>query len=190
MTSIPGSVLQEAGTPGGRWGFLGALGRSLGGWRSVLLGILAVAAAGTLLGVLWWLLAPTAVATVQGNQVLLEGHQELQVAQDGWFAVVLGTAGVLLGTLIALRPSRRPAVQAVVGAVALAVAATVAWRVGTWLGPSALVEQVRAGSRTPVTPLVLRTPAPLLLLGPLLFSLTRFVAALLIGDQGAAAPGR
>ena len=145
---------------------------------------------GVVLGIAWWWLAPTAVAQVQGSQVVLRGHQELQIAQDGWFAVVVAAAGVLLATVLALRPSRRPAAQALAAAAALAAASVVAWRVGIWLGPASFPDQVAAGTRAPVTPLVLRTPAPLLLLGPLLFSITRFTAAVLTGDQEAGAPDR
>jgi hypothetical protein len=153
-------------------------------------GVLAVVLGGAALGVAWWWLAPTAVARVQDGSVVLQGHQELQIAQDGWFAVVVCAAGVIVATVLALRHSRRPAVEAVLAAVGLAVAALIAWRVGTWLGPAPLLDQVRAGSTRPVTPLMLRTPEPLLLLGPLLFSLTRFVAALLTGDPGAGGRGR
>jgi hypothetical protein len=152
--------------------------------------VLAVLVGGAALGVAWWWLAPTAVARVEDGSVVLQGHQELQVAQDGWFAVVVCAAGVLVATVLAMRHSRRPAVEAVLAAVGLAAAALIAWRVGTWLGPAPLVDQVRAGSTRPVTPLVLHTPEPLLLLGPLLFSLTRFVAALLTGDPAVGGRGR
>jgi hypothetical protein len=153
-------------------------------------GAVTVVVGGALLGVAWWWLAPTAVARVQDGSVVLQGHQELQIAQDGWFAVVVCAAGVLVATVLAMRHSRRPAVEALLAAVGLAVAAFLAWRVGSWLGPAPLVDQVRAGSSSPVTPLVLRTPVPLILLGPLLFSLTRFVAALLTGDPVAGGRGR
>ena len=189
MSSIPGTVLQPAGDARGRRGPR----RPAGGGR--LAGATAAAAvgivlAGAAMGVLWWWLAPTARAQVQGGQIFLQGHQELQVAQDGWFAVVVGAAGVLLATVLALRPGPRPAVQAVVAAVGLALAALLAWRVGSWLGPGPLAEQVRAGATRPITPLALHTPQPLLLVGPLLFCFTRFVAALLTGDPAADAPNR
>lgn len=189
MSSIPRTVLQPAGDA--RRGRRQRGGPAAGAAARVAAAVvLGVAAGGALMGVAWRLLAPTARAQVQGGQIFLQGHQELQIAQDGWFAVVLGAAGVLLATVLALRPSRRPAVQAVTAAVALGLAALVAWRVGTWLGPEPLQEQVRAGTTRPVTPLALRMPAPLMLVGPLLFSLTRFVAALLTGDPAADEPGR
>jgi hypothetical protein len=188
VTSLPPTVLQLAG-PARRRGSRGAAGRQPA-WQLAAAGALAVVAGGALLGVAWWWLAPTAVARVEDGSVVLQGHQELQIAQDGWFAVVVSAAGVVLATVLALRHSRRPAVEALLAAVGLAVAAFIAWRIGSWLGPAPLVEQVRAGSREPVTPLMLRTPVPLLLLGPLLFSLTRFVAALLTGDPVAGGRGR
>jgi hypothetical protein len=185
VSSIPGTVLQPAGDARPR---RPAGGRHLAGTTAAA--ALGVVLAGAAMGVLWWWLAPTARAQVQGGQVFLQGHQELQVAQDGWFAVVVGAAGVLLATVLALRPGPRPAVQAVVAAVGVGLAALLAWRVGVWLGPAPLAEQVRAGVTRPLTPLALHTPLPLLLVGPLLFCLTRFVAALLTGDPAADAPDR
>ena len=40
------------------------------------------------LGLLWWRLAPTATTVVQDGGVYLQGHDELMVAQDGWFAIL------------------------------------------------------------------------------------------------------
>jgi hypothetical protein len=189
VSSIPGTVLQPAGDARrGR----GPRRRptAAGTARAAVAVVAGAVVGGAAMGLAWRLLAPTARAQVQGGQIFLQGHQELQVAQDGWFAVVVGAAGVLLATVLALRPSRRPAVQAVTAALALGLSALVAWRVGTWLGPEPLQEQVRAGTTRPLTPLALRMPQPLLLVGPLLFSLTRFVAALLTGDPAADEPGR
>jgi hypothetical protein len=160
-----------------------------GAGRAAVLTSLLVLAGGAAMAVAWWLLAPTAQARVQGGQVLLQGHQELQVAQDGWFVVVAGAAGVLVATVLALRPSRRPVAEALVAAVGLGLAGLLAWRLGSWLGPAPLVEQVRAGSSRPETPLALHT-ASVLFVAPLLFSITRFLGAVFTGDPAADAPGR
>ncbi|GAB3687668.1 hypothetical protein [Angustibacter aerolatus] len=155
----------------------------------VLFGIGATVLLGLLLGLLWWALAPVARAQVQGDQVLLQGHAELQAAQDGWFVVVTGLAGVLVATLVALRPARREALRALLAVVLVAVAGLVAWRFGELLGPSSLVEQVRAGDDRPLTPLALHALSALAA-GPLLCAVTLFVAALLSGGPAARAPGR
>jgi hypothetical protein len=189
VSSIPGAVLRPAGDARRRRGpRRPPVAR--GPARAVVAAVLGVVVGGAAMGLVWWVLAPTARAQVQGGQVFLQGHQELQIAQDGWFAVVAGAVGVLVATVLALRPGRRPAVQAVAAAVGVGLAALLAWRVGTWLGPPPLLDQVRAGVTRPLTPLALRTPLPLLLVAPLLFCITRFVAALLTGDPAADARGR
>lgn len=150
---------------------------------------------GVLCGVVWWWLAPLARADVDAGAVYLRGHQELQVAQDCWFAVVLGALGVITATVHGWRlgghggdargPGARDAFgrrsggqagQLVLLAVAVLLAGVVAWRTGEWLGPSGLAEQVAHGSQHPVTPLRLHTAATLLV-GPFLFAFTAFLAA-------------
>ncbi|GAB3600164.1 hypothetical protein GCM10027446_33200 [Angustibacter peucedani] len=132
---------------------------------------------GALLGAVWRLLAPLARATVVDGGVYLEGHQELQVAQDGWLTVVLALAGVLVATVQAVRAREPQHLRALLALVALGVAGVVAWRVGEWLGPDSLRHQLAAGSQAPLTPLQLHTPA-VPLVGPLLFAITRCLAAL------------
>lgn len=132
---------------------------------------------GALLGALWRLLAPLARATVRDGGVFLTGHQELQAAQDGWLAAILALAGVATATVQAVRLREPQHLRALTTLVALGLAGIVAWRVGEWLGPDSLRQQVAAGSTRPLTPLQLHTPA-VPLVGPLLFAVTRFLAAL------------
>lgn len=141
---------------------------------TVAVGVLAL---GVLLGVLWWVAAPLARADVVDGQVYLTGHPELQVAQDGWFAAVTGLTGVLAATIASLRPSREDAVSAALGPVLGLVVAVVAWQTGGLLGPDSLASQVAAGSSHPLTPLQLHAYGALLV-GPLLFTVTRFLATL------------
>jgi hypothetical protein len=188
VSTIPRTVLQAAGEDrGGRRARRPPIGRAP--WRTAVLAALLVLAGGAAMGAAWWLLAPTARAQVQGGQVFLQGNQELQVGQDGWFVVVAGAAGVLVATVLSLRPNRRPVAEALLAALGLGLAGLLAWRVGVWLGPAPLVEQVRDGSTRPQTPLVLHTPS-VLLVAPLLFSITRFLGAVLTGDPEADGPGR
>lgn len=132
---------------------------------------------GVLLGVLWWSVAPVAETDVVRGGVYLSGHQELQVTQDGLFAVITGATGVLAAVLTALRSRRRPAVGAAAAPLLGVLVALVAWRVGAMLGAPPLAEQVRAGVRHPVTPLQLHAHA-VLFVGAFLYSVTRFLAAL------------
>ena len=148
-----------------------------GGHRRAVTVAVAVLALGVLLGVLWWVAAPLARADVVDGQVYLTGHPELQVAQDGWFAAITGLTGVLAATVASLRPGRGDAVAAALGPLLGLVVAILAWQTGGLLGPDSLVAQVADGSKHPLTPLQLHAYAALLV-GPLLFTVTRFLATL------------
>jgi hypothetical protein len=150
-------------------------------------------AAGVLCGVIWWWLAPLARADVEQGSVYLRGHAELQAAQDCWFAIVLGAAGVVTATVHGWRAGGRgqpagwsgsgrgTAGQQVQQLLALTTAmllvAVVAWGTGTWLGPDGLAAQVADGAQHPLTPLQLHSAAALLV-GPFLFAFTAFLTAL------------
>jgi hypothetical protein len=151
-----------------------------------------------LAGALWWWLAPLARTDVSDGSVYLTGHQELQAAQDGWFVVVLGAVGVITATVNGWRgfaPSHHPssghlggrggheARRLVVLAAALLLVGAVAWQTGEWLGPADLADQVTGGSRHPLTPLRLHSPAALLV-GPFLFAFTSFLASVFGGGSG------
>lgn len=145
--------------------------------RNLGVAVLLVIVLGALLGALWWLVAPVARTDVVRGGVYLSGHQELQVTQDGLFAVITGGTGVLAAVLMSLRPPRRPAVGAAVAPLLAVLVALVAWRVGVLLGAPSLAEQLRAGVRHPVTPLQLHAYG-VLFAGAFLYALTRFLAAL------------
>lgn len=150
--------------------------------RRLALVAVAVCALGVCLGIVWWVAAPLARTDVVDGSVYLIGHKELRAAQDGWFAVVTGLAGVLAATVLSLLPSARVAVDAVLGPVLAVLAAIVAWRTGVLLGPPPLLDQARDGVSHPLTPLELHAYA-VLLVGPFLFSFTRFLASLFGGDS-------
>ena len=143
-----------------------------------------VLALGVVLGVLWWVAAPLARADVVDGQVYLTGHPELQVAQDGWFAAITGLTGVLAATVASLLPARGDVVSAALGPVLGLVVAVLAWQTGGLLGPGSLASQVAAGSAHPLTPLQLHAYAALLV-GPLLFAVTRFLATLFSAEPAA-----
>ena len=153
-----------------------AAARVEGRRRAVTVAV-AVLALGVLLGVLWWVAAPLARADVVDGQVYLTGHPELQVAQDGWFAAITGLTGVLAATVASLRPGRGDPVSAALGPLLGLGVAVVAWQTGGLLGPDSLASQVAEGSSDPLTPLQLHAYAALLV-GPMLFTVTRFLAVL------------
>lgn len=132
---------------------------------------------GAALGVAWRLLAPLARADVVGGGVYLTGHQELQVGQDGWLALLLGLFGVTVATVQSARAREPQAGRAVLALLGVLAVGAVAWQVGQWLGPAPLAAQVAAGAQHPTTPLELRTTS-VLLVGPLLFAVTRCLGAL------------
>jgi hypothetical protein len=152
-------------------------GGSAGLLRLVLRGGVGSVVGGALCGLLWWWLAPMARADVVDGGVYLTGHAELQAAQDGWFVVVLALAGVAVATYQSLRPPGHEVLRAVLGPVAVTVVGLVAWGTGYLLGPGSLAAQVRAGEQHPLTPMQLHTLVALAV-GPLMFCVTRFLAAL------------
>lgn len=142
-------------------------------WRAAVIAL----AGGAALGASWWALAPVVRARLPAGGVSLGGNQELQVAQDGWLAVLLAVAGVLVATVQAVRLRERPVRRLLVAAVATGFAGFVAWQVGQWLGSASVGSQVAAGATRALTPLQLHTGA-VLLVGPLMFAVTRCLAAL------------
>lgn len=155
-----------------------------GAGRGLVVAALAAVAIGVVLGVLWWVAAPLARAQVVDGSVFLTGHEELRAAQDGWFAVITGLTGVIAATVLSLRSGPRDAVGAVLGPVLGVLVAVVAWRTGVLLGPPSIVDQVRDGATDPLTPLQLHAYG-VLLVGPFLFALTRFLASLFSAEPGA-----
>lgn len=147
------------------------------GGSVVAVGLLAVLLLGVALGVVWWWLAPLARADVVDGQVYLSGHQELQVGQDGWFSVVNGAAGVLGACVLAARRLGHDRRLLVLGPPAALVVSLVAWATGALLGPSSLLDQLHGGATHPLTPLALHAHGALLV-GPLLFAVTRALSAL------------
>ncbi|GMA85398.1 hypothetical protein GCM10025868_06480 [Angustibacter aerolatus] len=155
----------------------------------VLFGIGATVLLGLLLGLLWWALAPVARAQVQGDQVLLQGHAERRPRRTA------GSSSSPASPACWWPPSSRCGRR-----VARRCARSSPWcssrspgsspgGSASLLGPSSLVEQVRAGDDRPLTPLALHALSALAA-GPLLCAVTLFVAALLSGGPAARAPGR
>jgi hypothetical protein len=120
----------------------------------------AMAVAGGLLlaglpaGVLWWWLAPRADfrITADGPAAIGQPSQELAVADDSVFVLVLAGLGLVAGAL-AWRLRRRRGVAVVVAlALGAAAAAVVAWQLGELLGPPPTDAELADVGRTVTTP--------------------------------------
>lgn len=111
--------------------------RAAAGWVLLVLG-------GT---VAWWLLAPQPPVVTDGTQRVSPGMPELAAAQDGFFVLVTGLAGVLTG-LAVLRSRGGPSgTRVLVGLAAAALGALCT----SWLG-RALGELVAGPRRAPALP--------------------------------------
>lgn len=131
----------------------------------LLLWLLGPAAAGPVVGVAWWLLAPTAPVRVLGGTddgsppvLVAEGLPELDAAQDGTLLLLGLGAGLVTGAVVALRCGARPtSATLLAGLGALAGSGLAAW-VGSALGP----DPVAAQGASPVSPLAVHAPGVLL----------------------------
>jgi hypothetical protein len=137
-----------------------------------------VLGAGLVWGLLWWWLAPTARTVIQDGGVYLQGHEELMVGQDGWFVVLGAITGAVLATIWPALTRSRPVAGLFTGMAGCVAAGLVAWGLGAWLGPDALTSQLAHGSKAPLTPIALHTPAALLF-APFLFVVVRGLMELL-----------
>lgn len=132
--------------------------------------------AGVLVGVLWWLVAPTVVCTSVGGDCLYESFEGgLFFIAEGRFAVLAAACGVVAALLVRRRlsPIGWPVVVAL--AVGGAVGSLVAWRVGVWLGPEESAGLTMAVGALAEEPLRLRSGGLLLV-----WSITSVIVALLM----------
>ena len=118
--------------------------------------IVALAAAGLPLGLLWWGLAPRAEfrITAQGPVPVGRPSAELLVADDAVFALLLAGAGLLAGLAMWLRRRHRGVAAVVALALGMLAAAAVAWQLGQLLGagpPEAALSEVGGRVTTSLT---------------------------------------
>lgn len=104
-------------------------------WAAGLIGVLAVV--GVPLGVLWWALAPRADyrITASGPAVIGNPSEELLMADDGIFVLIVAGLGLIAGVLTWLVRRRRGLGGLAGVALGTLAGSAVAWRIGELLGP-------------------------------------------------------
>lgn len=98
--------------------------------------VLVLALAGVLAGLLWWWLAPRADfrVTDAGPVVIGNPAEELLVADDAVFALIVGAFGLVAGAAAWFLRRRRGVATVLALAVGCSLMAVVAWQLGELLG--------------------------------------------------------
>jgi len=173
----------QAGRPWSPW----REARRDGHWAAGLVGVLAVT--GVPLGVLWWLLAPRADYRITGSGPVVIGNpsEELLVADDGIFVIIVAALGLLAGVLTWLIRRRRGVAGLLAVALGTLAGSAVAWQVGELLGPGpSKAALAHVGGRV-TTSLTLGAP-PALAVGPFVALLVWLVATLYSRGDGLGRP--
>ena len=147
--------------------------------------VLVLALAGFPAGLAWWALAPRAVfrITAAGPEPVGTPSDELLIADDAVFVLVLAVVGLIAGA-VAWRLRRRRGVATAVAVAAGAFAtAVVAWQVGEVLGVGPTEEQIAEVGAQVTTSLTLGSPAALAV-APFMAVLVYVVVALTAHDDG------
>lgn len=148
----------------------------------ITLAVLAVA--GLPAGVLWWLLAPRADFRITSDGPVPIGNpsQELLVADDVVFTLVVAGLGLLAGVVLWFRRGFRGVAAVVALALGVLAAGGLAWQLGELLGPGptdAALKQVGAQ----VTTGLHLASWPAVAIGPAVALLAYFIAAALDGRE-------
>ena len=153
--------------------------------RASLRLVLVLVLAGFPAGLAWWALAPRAVfrITDAGPEPVGSPSDELLMADDAVFVLVLAVVGLIAGA-VAWRMRRRRGVATTV-AVAVGALATglIAWQVGEVLGVGPTEAQIAEVGGRVTTSLTLGSPAALAV-APFMAVLAYVVAALTAHDDG------
>lgn len=119
----------------------------LPGWAGALAPVLGPALLGLVVGVVWWLVAPTGpVVLLQGGSVLGAADPELTASQDGWLVGLGAAAGLLCGVVAAVRPGDAPSRRSLAVVAGCLFGAVFAAQLGAWLGPPSVAAQLAAGA--------------------------------------------
>jgi hypothetical protein len=145
-----------------------------GGWpevradlRSSVRLVLVLALAGVVAGLLWWWLAPRADFRITGAGPVAIGDpsEELFVADDSVFALILTAFGLLAGAAAWFLPRRRGVATVLALAVGASLMAVIAWRLGEVLGAGPTKAEIADVGNVVTTRLALGS-LPALALGP------------------------
>ena len=125
--------------------------------------VLLLALAGVPTGLAWWALAPRAVfrITEAGPEPVGSPSDELLIADDAVFVLVLAVVGLLAGGVAWRLRRRRGVATAVAVAVGAVATAVVAWQVGEVLGVGPTQAQIEDVGAEVTTSLTLGSPAAL-----------------------------
>ncbi|MGP3921677.1 DUF2567 domain-containing protein [Streptomyces sp. 8N616] len=105
--------------------------------RQGALVVVALAAAGVLLGLLWLWLAPRVPLVSDGKAVYFKNSEgEEAIGADGTFVLLAAGFGVLTAVVVFLLFRRGGVALVVATAVGGLLGSLVAWRLGVWLGPT------------------------------------------------------
>ncbi|MFD2092272.1 DUF2567 domain-containing protein [Blastococcus deserti] len=145
--------------------------------------VLVLALAGLPTGLAWWWLAPRAEFRVTGTGPVAVGNpsDELLVADDVVFALLLAGVGLLAGAAAWFLQRRRGVATLLALAVGTCLTGVVAWQVGQLLGAGPTEAQLADVGALVTTGLDLGSPAPL--------ALAPFTAVLAYVVAVLAAPG-
>jgi hypothetical protein len=145
---------------------------------AAIVGVLAIS--GFLVGLLWWLLAPRADfrITADGPVPIGNPSEELFVADDAIFALLMATLGLLAAVLAWSLLRRRRGIAVLLAlAVGTAAAGGIAWQLGELLGPAPSKAQLADVGGRVTTALGLHS-LPALAVGPFCAVLVYLVFAL------------
>jgi hypothetical protein len=153
--------------------------------RSSALLLVTLALAGVPSGVLWWLLAPRADyrITANGPAVLGSPSEELLIADDGVFVLVLAGVGLLCGAAAWWLRRRRGVATVLALAVGTGLTAVVAWQVGELLGAGPSEAQLAEVGAVLITSLTLGSLAGLAV-APFAAILAYLLGVLYVADDG------
>jgi Protein of unknown function (DUF2567) len=147
--------------------------------------VLALALVGLPAGVLWWLLAPRADyrVTPDGPAVLGNPSEELLVADDAMFVLVLAGVGLVCGAAAWWLRRRRGVATVLALAVGGTLTAVVAWQVGELLGAGPSEVDLAEIGAVVTTSLTLGA-LPALAIAPFTAVLAYVAAVLYVADDG------
>jgi hypothetical protein len=153
--------------------------------RTSLRLVLVLALAGLPAGLAWWALAPRAVFRIAAAGPVPVGSpsEELLMADDAVFVLVLAVVGLLAGAAVWWLRRRRGVATVVAVAAGALASSVVAWQVGEMLGAGPTQAQIEDVGALVTTSLTLGSPAALAV-APFMAVLAYVVAALTSHDDG------